>query len=1740
MPSIKFGIKFVIDGAGQTIAELLKIREAAKTIAEQSKGVNQLASSLGITEQSAAKFAAELSKSPGEINKLVTSLKAMQTAGVGADQQVLSLASKFGTTAEQAVKLQAAIAGNTVEQTRLALSLGTSLQTSQQFAASMGLSAGKATELVSRFRELGTGSITTAEKAAILNREFGITEKQFDTLNKTSVSVRDGMAGIAAAAGAVAASLGTIGTKGVQEFSQFDAQLRKIGVIGEASAAQVASIRSEIERLGTSTLKTPEEIAQLSIELAKIGFNADEVKDALGGIVLSSQATGEGLARTGQVIGNIVNQFSGNANQLKLTAKDTTAIADLITTTSNKTAAGTNDLGEALAYVGTEANQSNQSLKDTFLALGLLANAGIKGSSAGTGLAEALRRVKLASANASTELADLRSKGSQRAVAAFNEIDASVRGANGQLLTMPEILKNLKTGLANVKAQGDKDLITNALFGVQGGRTINVLLNATNEKVTEFSKALDDTSGVSAKAGRALSEGPAAGMKQLAATTSVALVKVGEILQGPFSLMISLSQKLVSTFVGLPGPVQAAVVGIAGFAGVLAAATAALAAYNFANGKKILDDTIAAALQIKKLVLDKLQLASTLSLTAVTNGQSFAVAAAVTAENFRNFALTKANALIVFQTIATKASALWTTAAAAATTAWAAVTTGSLLPALGGILVTLAPVILTLGAVIAAIAVLNAAFSRSPGAQFAKGVDENTEKLKKLREEADNPIRPKTDSTEVQGLLGWVEKLLQKVKEKGPIEGIQASFQSAGAAADEFGSQTEALTSTQRGNQLAILALGEQAKETGNTLNQGRAIIEKYGLATVDAGVKTRLGTKGIQEFNQVSEQQIKTIEASIAILEEQKKAATTNSQKEAIQSQITQLEGSKVALQKRAAALSGDTEALKTNTDRTKEAAEAQKGLEEAIKKIGDITKREAKGTTTADQSIEQVKATQAEAAAKKLSSEQLISLAEKTKEAIVKIRQEEISDIKKLLEDGEINEKQAIDKLQEIRSKSGSNPQAAKAASDAIIAIRKNETEAEIATIQAGIAEIDAARAGGKISEVKAEKATTALKQEEIRKRIKLAQEEVDLSSGTDRTKAIANLQKLNAELEKEAAESRKRIKSAEKQERDEKLATELAQIAAQVAKIESAKAAGRVNDVDAEKELTALKIEELGKQAEAARKNAEAEDDPKRREKLKAEADKLLADKEKAEAESSTRILNIKVKALEEENAKAIALIKAAETERSNEIQRGLNTGKTRQEQAQKDRLDNSRATIQKEIDAAQEAQSKLSELESQATNPKAREEFEKRKLEASAKTAAAIGKLLENEAAQQELTRQEIIRGIDREQTKRSQAVDLQIAQIKRLQAETAAKANTVELASQKEIAAIDRANRSLQIQGQLRAAQNGLEKARLDAQLALAERSGNPEQIAAVKSRIFQAEQAQAIATLAMLIKQEQFAQKRAEIEAKINELKAKQSILTAQQSVAEANLTAAKAKGEADAALARAQALPEGAARDKAITDAQQQQLLTAAQSAAQKAAALSGLETAKQSADLSIEATKQIKEQGAALLAMQTIQQQTLKLEQETAKARFDSAAAIEKQNAALAKQGAAKPDGGAAIPSGRRGGGVVTGGTAYIVGESEPELFIPGVSGTILNQRQIEANLTQLLQVRSVAGLSPVSLSMPSISVQNDSIAPLLKEIKLLRTLIATRSPVVNMPVTFNAPDTSEYDSVLRIQRSNLRGLL
>jgi len=635
----------------------VKIKQMEAEFLASSKSSATLAKALGLTYGEAQKLAQGIGLSASQMQKAVGLLQQLGNSGANTQQRFDALNKGLGVTAQQFLSLDKAVNTQAESQSKLktqieqaAIAQKSQAESNRQLADAQRLQqveaekifqtnaklAGQRVKEESKAQAVEAKGLAAAQKAqqveaekifqtnakltgqrvkeeltaqAQASRELtnaqkaqqAEAEKIFQTNARlTGQNVKEDLArqkegfqalGLAAA-GAVTA-LGAIAVKGVKEFADFDKSIRTFGVVTESTGTGgLAKLRSEIERLSAATTKSPQEIAAVSVELGKAGFSAEKTKQALAGVVQSSEATGEGLARTGEVIGTTLNQFG-------LSADNSIKIADLLTQASNASAAGTNDLGEALSYVGAQAKASNQSIEDTVTTIALLANGGIKGSAAGTGLAEALRRLKLASAGATTELTDLRSRGSKNAIAAFERLNLAVRDSAGNLKPFPEIIQSIKGSLGSLD-QGNKDLLLNALFGVQGGRVVQTLLGQTNGQIKEVTDSMAKFEGASAKASKELTQGLSGSLTILGSSTELGTQKIGQFLGIGLEPLVRGATVLINTFVALPTPIQGAIVVVGALAGALAAAVAVVTAFELANGQL----AVTTALSAGKTILD--------------------------------------------------------------------------------------------------------------------------------------------------------------------------------------------------------------------------------------------------------------------------------------------------------------------------------------------------------------------------------------------------------------------------------------------------------------------------------------------------------------------------------------------------------------------------------------------------------------------------------------------------------------------------------------------------------------------------------------------------------------------------------------------------------------------------------------------------------------------------------------------------------------------------------------------------------------------------------------------------------------------------------------------------------------------------------------------------------------------------------------------------------------------------------
>ena len=173
-------------------------------------------------------------------------------------------------------------------------------------------------------------------------------------------------------------------TSVIKTISEFDLAQRKLrSVLGETAKGMEILSKSAIT-LGKSSIFGAKGVSELQIVLAKMGFSKNEIMAMQGAINDLAIATQEDLAGAAETVANVIRTFN-------LTATETRDVVNVMGKAFNATALGLDNFRESIKYVAPVAHQAGLSFRETVAALGLLSNAGLKGSLAGTGLNNVLK-----------------------------------------------------------------------------------------------------------------------------------------------------------------------------------------------------------------------------------------------------------------------------------------------------------------------------------------------------------------------------------------------------------------------------------------------------------------------------------------------------------------------------------------------------------------------------------------------------------------------------------------------------------------------------------------------------------------------------------------------------------------------------------------------------------------------------------------------------------------------------------------------------------------------------------------------------------------------------------------------------------------------------------------------------------------------------------------------------------------------------------------------------------------------------------------------------------------------------------------------------------------------------------------------------------------------------------------------------------------------------------------------------
>jgi len=297
----------------------------------------------------------------------------------------------------------------------------------------------------------------------------GMTKAQ-RSLRNFEKSTRRARGMVVGATGAMARGFAAMGAAAslaiadsIRVFADFETSMLRVKAISGATGEEFKGLTDLAKELGSTTAFTAREAAQAMVFLAQAGFDVEEVHKALPK-VLSLAAAGQlDLAEAADITANVLRGFGLEANQ-------SGRVADILAASASKSNTSVKEMGEAFSFVGPVASKMGISLEETAAALGVLSNAGQKGTRAGTGLRMVLVKMgqDVAGAGGLTQaLETLDTEGVQAVVDTMKELDARAGTAAVALTGQMGVLKQLHKEMQSVDGISDR-MAETLLSGVTG------------------------------------------------------------------------------------------------------------------------------------------------------------------------------------------------------------------------------------------------------------------------------------------------------------------------------------------------------------------------------------------------------------------------------------------------------------------------------------------------------------------------------------------------------------------------------------------------------------------------------------------------------------------------------------------------------------------------------------------------------------------------------------------------------------------------------------------------------------------------------------------------------------------------------------------------------------------------------------------------------------------------------------------------------------------------------------------------------------------------------------------------------------------------------------------------------------------------------------------------------------------------------------------------------------------------
>ena len=258
----------------------------------------------------------------------------------------------------------------------------------------------------------------------------------------------------------------------VKGYADFEEEMSAVKAISGATGDEFNQLKEKAIQMGADTKYSALESAQAFRYMGMAGWKTGEMIDGIAGIMNLAAASGEDLAMTADIVTDSLSAFG-------LQAKDSSMFADVLSAAATSSNTNVSLMGQTFKYAAPVAGALGYSVQDVAIAVGLMANQGIKGSESGTALRSMMTRMV---------------KPTKESAAAMQTLGLNIVDANGKMRPFRDIMKDIRTGMSKLTPES-KASVAAMLAGQEAMSGLLALVNSSDADFDKLAGAIDNSNG---------------------------------------------------------------------------------------------------------------------------------------------------------------------------------------------------------------------------------------------------------------------------------------------------------------------------------------------------------------------------------------------------------------------------------------------------------------------------------------------------------------------------------------------------------------------------------------------------------------------------------------------------------------------------------------------------------------------------------------------------------------------------------------------------------------------------------------------------------------------------------------------------------------------------------------------------------------------------------------------------------------------------------------------------------------------------------------------------------------------------------------------------------------------------------------------------------------------------------------------------------------------------------------------